>query len=90
MPDNTQEKPVRQHDQSALSTSAPAQPIAVQRRGGFWCRASRKRTTDYADSVAVKCGGYIICPIGISDTEPVTCPDCLFGRKWTDGARGEP
>ena len=60
--------------------------ISVERRGGIWCEASRKRTIEYQDSVAVKCGGFVVLPMGISDTEPVTCPDCLAGRKWTDGA----
>jgi hypothetical protein len=58
--------------------------ITVERGGGVWCQASRKRTTEYQDSVAVKCGGFVVLPWGISDTEPVTCQDCLAGRKWTD------
>lgn len=63
--------------------------IAVQRRGGpqrgetersYWCAAARKRSASYQDSIAVKCGNFVILPWGISDTEAVTCPDCLAGR----------
>ena len=61
--------------------------VSVQRRDGqrfYWCLAAFKRTTKYADNIRVACGGVIVCTGGISMTEPVTCPDCLAGRKWGD------
>lgn len=54
--------------------------ITVMRREGgrtYWCQASRKKTTSYQDSIAVACGGFVILPLGISDSQNVTCPDCL-------------
>ena len=48
-----------------------------------WCRAARKRTLSYQDSVATACGHYVIAPAGLKGEGAATCPDC---RKKEEGS----
>lgn len=60
----------------AMSTIA----VAWVNRGDnsiVWCRAKRKSTTVYQDSVQTLCNHYVIGPCGFSADGPTTCKECL-------------
>ena len=53
--------------QDTVSVLRRGEPQRGEIERSYWCASARK-------------GNFVILPWGISDTEAVTCPDCLAGR----------
>ena len=51
-----------------------------------WCRAARKQTLAYQDSVATACGHHITLPAGFEAQGVVTCPDCARMSRIVEGS----